>query len=831
VPAVISDDFHESALNTQLWTFVNPLNDGSYQMTGSNILLNVPAGTAHDLWTGGDNAVRIVQSAANVDFQLEAKFESSVTQQYQTQGILVEQDASNYLRFDVFSDGTSPWIFSATIINGTPTAMISTQIASGAAPFWIRVTRAGNNWTQWWSSDGVNFNNAGTYTQALTVNRVGPYAANSGLMPAFVGSVDYFFNSADPISPEDGGGPGITLINVTPTSSSAIVTWTTDRPTTSLVNYGPTATYGSSTTLDPTLVTSHSATLIGLTCGSTYHYSITSTDGSSNTIVSPDATFVPPCPDAGAPVSDDFTSTTLNTNVWTFVNPVNDGGSYSLNGSSIQLSVPAGNGHDVWTTGDNAVRIMQPVSDADFEVEAKFSSAVNIQTPYQIQGIVVEQDASNFLRFSVHSDNLRQFLFIASISGSSANILVDQEIRGGAATWMRVKRTGNSWALSYSYDSIHWTPATTFSLTLQVARIGPFAGNGQYNGGSAPAFTATVDHFVNRQAAPSTVDGSSYPPTPAPPVINVWYGDSQTFGQNGVPQQWVNVLGDVSSFDQVTTLTYSLNGGAQQTLWMGENLVRLVAPGNFNVEIDYASLQSGNNTVQIVATDAVGRQTVHNVNVYYVAGQTWPATYTANWASTTNIQSLAQIVDGQWQLQPDGTVRIMQTGYDRLIAIGDRTTWQNYVVTAQVTMNWLDPFGFAVGIVVGWQGHTTLQYGVALPDQPRTGHPFPGLGEYSMGNGPPCLNIDENTPSAPENIMVQDTSGRTLQTGVQYIFKFQVQQNSSGGSHYSFKVWPASGTEPASWDLQTDGELSQGSIILAAHRADVSFGVVTITGL
>jgi hypothetical protein len=325
------------------------------------------------------------------------------------------------------------------------------------------------------------------------------------------------------------------------------------------------------------------------------------------------------------------------------------------------------------------------------------------------------------------------------------------------------------------------------------------------------------------------MDGSPYP-TSAPPVINVWYGDTQTFGQNGIPQQWVNIVGDVSDFDGISTLTYSLNGGAQQTLWMGENDFRLVAPGEYNVEIDYASLSPGSNTVQITATDTSGRQTTHTVTVNYMAGQTWPHNYSVNWPTPTSIETAAQIVDGLWQVPAAGSARVGETGYDRLITIGDRTTWLNYVVTAEVTLNRLDTYGYSVGIIAGWQGHTTLQYGQPLPDQPRTGHPFPGFGGYSQGlPGPPNESIYENTPSVPEHVMVQNNL--TLQLSVKYIFKFQAQQNTSGGTHYSLKIWPASGTEPAAWDLQTDGELSQGSIVLAAHRADVSLGTVTITGL
>jgi regulation of enolase protein 1 (concanavalin A-like superfamily) len=509
------------------------------------------------------------------------------------------------------------------------------------------------------------------------------------------------------------------------------------------------------------------------------------------------------------------------------VNPQNDG-SFSLNGSSILLSVPSGISHDVWTNGDESVRIMQSIADADFEVEAKFSSVVDVNTMYQEEGIIVEQDAGTFLRFSVHSAYEQTNVFVATIFGASATINVNQGIRGGAAIWMRVKRTGSNWSFTYSYDSIHWTPAFTFSQTMQVARIGPYVGN---SGAPAPAFTAIVDHWVNRASPPSLIDGSSYPPAPAPPVINVWYGDTQTFGQVGVPQQWVNVLGDVSDFNEVNTLTYSLNGGTPQPLWMGENIRRLVAPGNFNVEIDYASLNPGANTVTITATDNNGLQSSHSVTVNYVAGQSWPLPYTINWSTASSIQSVAQIVDGIWAIQSDGTVRTLQTGYDRILDLGDRNAWQNYVATAEVTMNGVNPNGFAVGFVVGWQGHTTVQYGQVLPDQPRTGHPFPGAGIYGGGLGPEGVMIYENTVGNPETIIVQDTTGRTLNLGVKYVFKFQVQNNSSGGSHYSFKIWPASGAEPANWDLQGDGELGLGSVILLAHECDVSFGTVTVTGL
>ena len=49
------------------------------------------------------------------------------------------------------------------------------------------------------------------------------------------------------------------------TTSGATVTWTTDEPASLQVEYGTTTAYGSATTLDTTLATSHSQPLTGLT--------------------------------------------------------------------------------------------------------------------------------------------------------------------------------------------------------------------------------------------------------------------------------------------------------------------------------------------------------------------------------------------------------------------------------------------------------------------------------------------------------------------------------------------------------------------------------------
>jgi hypothetical protein len=174
----------------------------------------------------------------------------------------------------------------------------------------------------------------------------------------------------------------------------------------------------------------------------------------------------------------------------------------------------------------------------------------------------------------------------------------------------------------------------------------------------------------------------------------------------------------------------------------------------------------------------------------------------------------------------------MQIGYDRLLTLGDMTAWHNYDVSAEITIHSLGSPDYGVGIVVGWKGHSTLQYGVPLPDQPRTGHPFPGLGWYNYDptKGPaPQICIWENTATNIETVMV--SSVRTLALETKYNFRFRVQAAGTTSSTFSLKVWPSGTIEPAAFDLTATGDLSQGSVVLGSHRADVTFGNLSVTAL
>src|SRR3989344_730281 len=81
----------------------------------------------------------------------------------------------------------------------------------------------------------------------------------------------------------------IQAVNIT--DVSAMITWDTNEPASSVVEYGLTSAYGSTGSVLG-FVTGHAVPLAGLLPGTTYHYRVLSTDPSGNVAVSGDRTFV-----------------------------------------------------------------------------------------------------------------------------------------------------------------------------------------------------------------------------------------------------------------------------------------------------------------------------------------------------------------------------------------------------------------------------------------------------------------------------------------------------------------------------------------------------------
>jgi len=77
--------------------------------------------------------------------------------------------------------------------------------------------------------------------------------------------------------------PTVTEVSVSKTEETgATITWVTNEPATSQVEYGPSETYGKTSQLDKQLNTNHSITLTGLEPNTLYHFKVKSTDANGN---------------------------------------------------------------------------------------------------------------------------------------------------------------------------------------------------------------------------------------------------------------------------------------------------------------------------------------------------------------------------------------------------------------------------------------------------------------------------------------------------------------------------------------------------------------------
>jgi hypothetical protein len=155
------------------------------------------------------------------------------------------------------------------------------------------------------------------------------------------------------------GGPAISTVSVSGISTSgATVSWTTDVAATSQVEFGTTTAYGNLTTLNSSMVTSHTVSVTGLTKNTLYHYRVHSKNSSGVESISGDAVFstnnttdtTPPTVSMTAPTS----GATVSGSVTVSANASDNVGvasvQFTLDGANLGAAVTASPFQVTWDT-------------------------------------------------------------------------------------------------------------------------------------------------------------------------------------------------------------------------------------------------------------------------------------------------------------------------------------------------------------------------------------------------------------------------------------------------------------------------------------------------
>jgi hypothetical protein len=219
-------------------------------------------------------------------------------------------------------------------------------------------------------------------------------------------------------------------------SSGATISWTTSENSDTQVEYGTTIDYGSSSNLNPTLLTHHTVVLSGLSPNKLYHFRVKSRDSSFNFSISGDQTF-----------------TTLD-----FTPSLADGGSRgSLSiASSSPSSIP------------NNVSVPVNVGDSDVLISNTRNSNLVI-LPANVKSGELIRFANSRTVYLVRPDGLYPFSSLQSLQQYSAQSGQKQvAVYKSSAAEFTVRSTFAGEILNQTADL---SPITTFSRLYSIGSL------------------------------------------------------------------------------------------------------------------------------------------------------------------------------------------------------------------------------------------------------------------------------------------------------------------------------------------------------------------------
>lgn len=350
---------------------------------------------------------------------------------------------------------------------------------AGSAPYWIRLQRSGNTFTAFKSNNGTTWTQYASTTITMGANVYAGLAVTSHANTVL--ATDTFDNvtvsgSADTTPPTIS-----TITTGTINQNGGSVSWNTSEGSDSQVEYGLTTSYGQSTSINSSLVTSHSVVVSGLNASTTYHYRVKSRDAAGNLATSGDNVFTTQAqPDTTPPTQPMSLSAPLvssnevdlNWNASSDNIAVTD---YRIYRNNVQIGTSVSTGYrDTTTVQLTAYSYSVSAVDAAGN-ESIRSDALTVTTP-QFQDLVAPSAPSN-LTVSAQSGPTVRVVWSAStdnvgvigyqiyrdgvlLANNSTTIYIDSAVAAG--------ETHNYYIGAYDAAGNNSQASSTVSITLPV---------------------------------------------------------------------------------------------------------------------------------------------------------------------------------------------------------------------------------------------------------------------------------------------------------------------------------------------------------------------------
>ncbi len=169
-----------------LWVVVAPVG-GTAAVADAHLTLTVPGGSNHDTMRPSNEAVRVVQSINDSNFDVSIKIDSAISAHNAdtSQGLMVSADSQNFLTFDVDTNGTNISLAVHAVKSGVSTTVFNQAVFSEYHnPLCLRIARSGDAYIAYYSVDGVVWTEATSFVNNIVPTQIGPFAGNYNSAPA-----------------------------------------------------------------------------------------------------------------------------------------------------------------------------------------------------------------------------------------------------------------------------------------------------------------------------------------------------------------------------------------------------------------------------------------------------------------------------------------------------------------------------------------------------------------------------------------------------------------------------------------------------------------------
>lgn len=698
------------------------------------------------------------------------------------------------------------------------------------------------------------------------------------------------------IETDEGGGeeedttpPAISNVQISNiTETSATITWNTDEPSDSTVNYGTTTSLGS-TESDGTLTTSHSVTLNGLTANTeantTYFFEVQSTDASNNEATDDNGGnyYQFTTTDDTAPIISNVQVTNITENSATISWTTDEASDSTVNfGTSTSLGETESDGtmttnHSINITGLAALAEAQTNTTYFFEVRSEDASGNE----------AVDDNSGTYYQFTTTDETAPVIsnVQISNITETSATVTwttdeaSDSTVNFGTTTSLGSTESDGTMTTNHSVNLSGLSPNTQYFLEVQSED----ASNNQAtddNSGSYYSFTTDEEadtqepNITNVQVSNITENSATITwDTDEPSNSTVNYGTTTSLGETEsdgtlTTNHSVNITGLAALAGTQANTTYFFevrsedvsgneaiddNSGTYYQFTTTDETAPIIS----NVQIsnitetsatvtwdtDEASDSTVNygTSTSLGSTESDGTMTTsHSINLSSLSSGT---TYFLEVVSTDGSANEATDDNGggyySFTTDEEDPGGGEETEYTDDFEDGDASDWSEVSAGGSHNQAPSESSGLLNINVNGWAGvmNTTIpelsDYTQTYDLQVPTGNSafLAAVGRYRNSSNFYLVGTWFGSHYLYERVngnwryITRTSANLTPQVGVEYTNKLKFE-----GNTIYYKIWEKGTPEPGAWSLvATDNSHASGRVTLFGYNSRVEFDNLVVT--